>query len=355
MSSSSLLKTGYTLTPRVLPCALIAKFHALLPALFGGAFPTGAYPDEWHYRPGMSKENITREMCNAWKSHPLVAGVVLNEALGRRVCSLMGWSSCRVGQDDVIWKRPHQESQVGEGESKIGFHQDSAYISSNFVPYHDNSCTVWIALDHSSSANGGVSYADGSNTWPGIHLDPHTGARVMPGHSDSVPDSDMSVPVSDDDGPQALTFMSTDPYLSPLEQHIARFPACAPLSLTTPIVAAGHALVHHQDTWHGSAPNTSATDRRAIAIHFLRGDIKFAPRVRTTAPWGHATYIYGRYRRFESDDLDQSFFPLTYSDCGQRSVWIDEYVASAGVDFSGVATSTWDGAADNRPRVPVET
>lgn len=41
-------------------------------------------------------------------------------------------------------------------------------------------------------------------------------------------------------------------------------------------VPPGGCVVHAQDCWHGSAPNVSTTrHRRALVIHFLRGDARF--------------------------------------------------------------------------------
>ena len=41
-------------------------------------------------------------------------------------------------------------------------------------------------------------------------------------------------------------------------------------------VRQGHAVVHHQNVWHGSGPNLSPhKDRRALVGHYLRGDVQF--------------------------------------------------------------------------------
>lgn len=55
-----------------------------------------------------------------------MAAVVLNERLGSLAASLAGWQSARVAQDDVVWKPP--------GSGPVAYHQDSAYISRQFVP-----------------------------------------------------------------------------------------------------------------------------------------------------------------------------------------------------------------------------
>ena len=39
-----------------------------MPKLFRGEFETDIYPDEWHWREGISRPEAAREMCNSWKS-----------------------------------------------------------------------------------------------------------------------------------------------------------------------------------------------------------------------------------------------------------------------------------------------
>ena len=36
--------------------------------LFAGRFETGLYPDEWNWRPGVHRADLTRQICNGWKS-----------------------------------------------------------------------------------------------------------------------------------------------------------------------------------------------------------------------------------------------------------------------------------------------
>ena len=91
-------------------------------ALFAGEFPTGIYPDEWHWREGISLPLAFREIVNGWKSSPLVARVALAPALGRAASELMGWSAgARIAQDDVLWKVPG-------GGGGVGWHTDAAAI-----------------------------------------------------------------------------------------------------------------------------------------------------------------------------------------------------------------------------------
>lgn len=103
-------------------------------------------------------------MCNVWKSDRLVASVILQESLGKLVANVMGWSAARVAQDDLIWKPPCPCDEASSAnDSVVGFHQDSAYISSQFEPVDNNSVTVWMALDDADEETGCVQYAVGSH------------------------------------------------------------------------------------------------------------------------------------------------------------------------------------------------
>lgn len=261
---------------------------------------------------------------------------------------MMGWRGCRVAQDDIIWKRPDvfdnlvvTDADVGDLESgsegvstaaksTIGFHQDSSYISYNFVPYQASSCTLWIALDDADSGNGGLSYAVGSQSWSTYDIDPVTGAR-------------------DNRASSGMTFMSGGAFTSPIHEALHLHNAAtgaelafADVELATPVVPAGSALLHLQDTWHGSAGNTSKTrERRAIAVHFIEEGSKFRPaKVNKNTPWGDANYIYGRYRSFGSDEIDGSFLPCTWGEDDQQEQWIERYLDESQIDWRDIG-STW--------------
>ena len=84
LSARGFAKTNH----RLLDQQTCGKVRDRLPRLFRGEFDTGNYPDEWHWREGISKEHAAREICNAWKSDKTIASVVLNEDVGRFLASL---------------------------------------------------------------------------------------------------------------------------------------------------------------------------------------------------------------------------------------------------------------------------
>jgi len=73
------------------------------------------------------------------ESDSVISEFSLSSMIERIGCDFMGWSGARIAQDDILWKPPLVKS--------VAYHQDSAYISKQFVPRENNSVTVWIALD----------------------------------------------------------------------------------------------------------------------------------------------------------------------------------------------------------------
>ena len=306
---------GFVVLPQVFNFAadgLGARLKKRLERMFSGDFETGVYPDEWHWRAGLSLPDAPREICNGWKSDRLVASVVLSEVLGAVATRLMarhGWTGARVAQDDVLWK------PAGAGE--VAYHQDSAYISRQFVPRENNSVTLWVALDDADAANGAVEYAPGSHAW-------------------QQPQEGRSNEQQQEEELEATT--------SAFHGHDGNFRAHAVAAATaagapapaweSPDVPSGAVLVHHQDAWHGSGPNTTADrPRRSLVVHLLRDDVRFADAhasdyLRHPGAAGAANYIYARYKRLGDDALDEAFFPTTYREGGGRADFLEGYCST---------------------------
>lgn len=62
MSKVRLAERGYLKGQQVLDEATIAGVCARLPLLFRGEFDTGVYPDEMHWREGISRDDAPREV-----------------------------------------------------------------------------------------------------------------------------------------------------------------------------------------------------------------------------------------------------------------------------------------------------
>lgn len=107
---------GFVRVDDVLSQDVVSALTERYDRLFRGDFETGIFPDEWHWREGLSLPDVTREIVNGWKCDSLVASVVRSPHIGRLVADLMCWEhGTRVGQDSVLWKPA--------GAGGVTFHQ----------------------------------------------------------------------------------------------------------------------------------------------------------------------------------------------------------------------------------------
>ncbi|KAF4706681.1 hypothetical protein FOZ63_031615 [Perkinsus olseni] len=239
------------------------------PAIFRGEFDTGVFPDEWHWRAGISKESAPREIVNAWKADDTVAGVVLSRELGSLVKAITSWESVRVAQDDLWWKAPATANSATKG------HTDADYF--NF--FKDNSLlTLWIALDPVGEENSPLQYIEGSHQWPvrrdneaTFHRGSEEAGSILTGGED--------------------VFATCPHQYAGLVRSVS--------------VPRGGCSFHLGNTWHGSPPNKDTKmHRRSLAIHYIPGNNAFDLNVKTG-------YIYGKYRMSDDDStLHDCFFPI---------------------------------------------
>ena len=266
-------RDGFLIIDRFLPAHLVEAAQERFAPLFAGEFETGLYPDEWNWREGRDSPDLTRQICNGWKSDYTIARVVLSETVGRLCGQLRRWPGTRINQDNVIWKPP--------GAKALGFHQDESY-QSWIVPCEYVTC--WIALDDTQAGGGTIEYVRGSHKWA---LSP----MIEQFHAPPAYDAELR---------EAAGREEVEPDIVPIE------------------IQAGGCVFHHGRTWHGSAANRGDTDRRSAVAHCMSSESKFHPT--------NVGYIYSRYKRVGSLDMDESFFPILWTDDGRRSSYLDEYI-----------------------------
>jgi phytanoyl-CoA hydroxylase len=270
-------RDGFLIVERFLSEDRIAALRNRFPKLFAGTFDTGIYPDEWYWREGMSLPDVTRHMANAWKADLTVAKLALSADVGHAAARLAGWSGVRLGQDTIWWKAPKTKP--------VAHHQDSS-----FMDFLDPAQTVtcWVTLDDTHRDAGTLEYARGSHLWPLTPL------------------------------PKA--FHGQHDYRSQMKAAAAAA-GVEPPEPTFIEVPAGSCVFHAGEIWHGSGPNTTGDRmRRSIGIHMVSADAQFSDR-----PGG---YIYRRYQRTDDPLLDESFFPLLWSEGEKRTAWLDGYCES---------------------------
>jgi ectoine hydroxylase-related dioxygenase (phytanoyl-CoA dioxygenase family) len=266
----SFRENGFVVVPRLIPLPAVAAIADRFEPLFRGQFVTGIYPDEWYWRPELSRDDVTRHMANAWKSDPEIANVVLSPTIAAIAAELAGWSSVRLGQDTLWWK-------PGNGKA-VALHQDDTFMASLDPPV---TVTCWVVLDDVGADGGTIEYVAGSHRWPLVE--------------------------------HQAGFHAPDDYRAAMLVSAAEIGVDAPQP--EPVaVTAGTGIFHDGRIWHGSALNANpGTRRRSIGIHMLRGDVRYRE--------DRLGYIYGRYKRFGSTALDPSHFPIMWSSLAPATSW----------------------------------
>jgi ectoine hydroxylase-related dioxygenase (phytanoyl-CoA dioxygenase family) len=269
-------RDGFVIIRNLLNDDEIAAARARFEPLFQGKFETGLYPDEWNWQEGRDPADRTRQICNGWKSDRTVARIVLSEKVGELCARMIGWPGARIGQDNVLWKPP--------GAKSLGFHQDDSYCHW-VVPMGYATC--WMTLDDTAAAGGTIEYARGSHLWP---LSPPKGK-----------------------------FHAPDDYHATLREAAAG--AGAEIDVVPIEVSAGDAVIHHGRTWHGSGPNRTEKPRRSLVAHCLSSETRFHET--------EVSYIYSRYRRWDSLAMDEAYFPILWRDDGYRTPGLAHHLGAA--------------------------
>lgn len=270
-------KDGFLIVENCLSDEQIDALRASFPRIFAGDFDTGVYPDEWHWREGLSLPDVTRHMCNAWKSDLAIARLALSADVGQAATLLSGWSGVKLGQDTIWWKPPKTKA--------VTLHQDTSFMDFLQPP---KTITCWFTLDDTHRDAGTLEYVAGSHRWPLT--------------------------------PLPKKFHAPDDYRA-LMKHAAKA-ARIPHPNIIPIeVPAGSCVFHAGEIWHGSGPNvTGDRMRRSIGVHMVPHTAEFSDRF--------GGYIYRRYQRTGDPALDESYFPLLWSDDSQRTGWLERYCAT---------------------------
>lgn len=262
---------GFVVVENVLDADDVEAAADRFEPLFGGEFEAGLMPDEWNWRQGRDADDLTRQICNGWKSDRIVRSIVTRADIGRACAELMEWPGARLNQDNVLWKPP--------GAAALGFHQDDSY-ERWIVPQEMSTC--WIALDDTMSDSGTIEYVRGSHRWG------------------------LSPPISQ--------------FHAPPDNKADMRAAAAAAGVKPEIVhiecAAGTGVLHHGKTWHGSGANNSERHRRAVVAHCMSSEAHFHPT--------EISPIYGRYKRFDDASMDESFFPVLWTRNNYRTAFLDE-------------------------------
>ena len=255
-------ENGFLILDQFIDLDWIDKLKSKFEPLFKGEFETGIEPDEWNWKFGKDPEDVTRQICNGWKSDKLIKEIVCHPAIGEACSRLMNWNGAKLIQDNVLWKAP--------GGKTLGYHQDAAY-DDWIIP--QTMMTCWMSLDNTSQSTGTLEYVKGSHKW---------GLQPPKGEFHSPKDYKEQLNIFAEKNNQKIEIVYVE-------------------------VPAGGVSFHHGYMWHGSGINTSKNHRRALVSHCIPSDAKLHP-----TNEGGTAKIYKKYKKENSDELDEKYFPLLW-------------------------------------------
>lgn len=272
---------GFLILEKFLDLELVDRVIERLDPLFATRFETGIYPDEWHGRPSLSPPQATRQMCGMWRCDRSVAGLSLSGEIARLNATLAGWSGGRIATDSCWIKPP--------GAPEVSFHRNNTAVSS-VDPATVMTC--WIALSDATAAAGTLEYVPGSHRWV---------------CSDRM--RFLHAPKED--------------YRQPLWQAAAEAGVEDP-TIALAEIPPGGCIFLDGNLWHGSGRNRTADQtRRSFAVNTFPAIAQFQP------PGVGYGYIYSRYRSVGSTTMDESFFPILWTQEGYRTPFLQEYCEDA--------------------------
>ncbi|MEM6256068.1 MAG: phytanoyl-CoA dioxygenase family protein [Cyanobacteria bacterium P01_D01_bin.156] len=272
---------GYLIVDNLLDLDQVTQIVDRFEPLFNTQFETGIYPDEWYGRPGLSQPNATQQMTGLWRCDRTLASFTLSSKIAEISGTLMGWSSARYGLDTCWIKPPNAPG--------VYFHRNNTYTSCIAPPA---TVTCWIALSNVALKTGSLEIVPGSHFWNCTDQ-----MRFL-----HAPQEGYREPLWQ----AAKDAGVVDPHILPI------------------VLPPGSAVFLHGNLWRGSGPNPNQTKtRRSLAISTLAGHARFQ------LPGVGKGYIFERYRRQGSLVMEESYYPILWSQDGYRTPFLADYCEDA--------------------------
>jgi ectoine hydroxylase-related dioxygenase (phytanoyl-CoA dioxygenase family) len=175
------------------------------------------------------------QIVDIWKASPAFRRLIENPTIAEEIAQLSGGEEIRLWHDQIQYK----PAAIGGPNH---WHQDAPYWPP--LTPKDAQVTAWVALDDVDDENGCMRMVPGSHQW-GTHI------RWL-----EALDNFDAMPASF--GGEAIEVKSCP-------------------------VRRGQVHYHHSLTWHGSGANRSGRPRRAIALHYMTEDTRYA--------WGEKDHV----------------------------------------------------------------
>lgn len=188
--------------------------------------------DGQEYGMTMSKKETVVQIVNMWMASDAYFQHAANPRICEEVAQLCRTDTLRIWHDQIQYKPP-----VMGGPTN--WHQDHPAWPI-IQPAH--LVSAWVALDDATIENGCMWMVPGSHKW-GDH-----GA-----------------------------YLTSDENFKPVHKEPSRLPEGVRPEAIPFEIKKGQVGYHHCLTWHGSPHNRSERKRRAIAVHYMPGHIRYEP------------------------------------------------------------------------------
>lgn len=258
-------KNGYLVVNDFFSKKNIDKVLKKVPEIFNGKYDTGISPDRVKWNKN-EKKKIPRQICNSWKASKVLREIITNKKLAQIAAYLSGWDGVKLGQDSLMW--------VPSKNGGVSMHQDNPYQD-----WHSSKKTVTcvVALTNLNNKNSGLQFLQGS----------HKKGKDKPiKHFFNGKNFDYTVK---SEGFEKFKMVSLNG-------------------------KAGTISFHHGNIWHGSNVNNSNSNRISISIHYIPISSKYDKKI------NHP--IYSQYKKFNTLEMDESFFPILWSKNNRRSKYL---------------------------------
>jgi len=282
---------GFLVLEKFLDLEIVDRIDARLDPLFATQLETGNYPDEWHGRPNLSLPHATRQMSGLWRCDRTIASLSLSAEIARLNATLGGWTGGRLATDSC-WIKPPDAPEVL-------FHRNNTAVSCIDPP---TVITCWISL--ANAAAGALEFVPGSHRW-------------------SCRDRFQFLHAPPGDYRQPLWDAAIEAGFEP-----SRTQAQIQAQIQTAEIPVGGCIFMQGNLWHGSGRNLTDQTRRSFSISTMPASAQFQP-----LGVGQG-YIYGRYRSRGDQAIDESFFPILWTQEGYCSPMVKAYcedVLSSGI------------------------
>ena len=180
----------------------------------------------------MSKKETVVQIVNIWMASDAFFQHAANPAICEEIAQLCRTDELRIWHDQIQYKPP-----VTGGPT--GWHQDHPAWPIIQPP---DLVSAWVALDDATVENGCMWMVPGSHRW-GDHG----------------------------------RYLASTPDFKPFHKEPERLPEGAVVEAVPFEIRKGQVGYHHCLTWHGSPHNRSEKKRRAIAVHYMPGHVRFEP------------------------------------------------------------------------------